>query len=75
MRSPLLFAALLVTPLTLAACATGRDLPTYQEEMSTLEADCAARGGILTPSGRQTGRPQVDYVCKVSGGASRIQQN
>ncbi|WP_313573599.1 hypothetical protein [Brevundimonas sp.] len=66
--------AVIAAPLALAACATGRDMPTYQEELSKLDADCVARGGILTPSGTQTGRPQADYLCKITGGASRIPQ-
>jgi hypothetical protein len=40
--------------------------------MDQLEAECRDRGGILSPTGRQTGRPQTDYVCKITGGASRI---
>ncbi|ASD26697.1 hypothetical protein [Brevundimonas diminuta] len=74
MRSPLMLIAVIAAPLALTACATGRDLPTYREEMSKLDADCIARGGILTPSGMQTGRPQADYVCKIAGGATRIPQ-
>lgn len=72
MRPPFLFAAALALPLLLSACATGRDLPTYKQEMDKLDAECVARGGILSPSGNQTGRPQTDYVCKITGGASRI---
>lgn len=71
---PLLFLAVaLSAPLALAACASGgATLPSYGQEMKTLEAECTARQGILTPSGLQTGRPQTDYVCKITGGASRI---
>jgi len=75
MRSPLLLAAALTAPLILAGCATGPGQPTYQEEMTKLDAECVARGGILTPSGMQTGRPQTDYLCKITGGASRLMQN
>jgi hypothetical protein len=74
MRAALFLAVVLAAHLGLSACATGRDLPTYKQEMDKLDAECVARGGILTPSGRQTGRPQTDYVCKISGGASRIPQ-
>jgi len=74
MRAPLFLAAVIAAPLALAACASGRPLPTYQQEMDQLEAECRDRGGILSPSGRQTGRPQTDYVCKITGGASRIPQ-
>jgi len=69
---PALVLAALVAPLALGACATGRPLPTYQQEFDKLQAECTAREGILTPSGAQTGRPQTDYVCKITGGSSRI---
>ncbi|MET4683931.1 hypothetical protein [Brevundimonas faecalis] len=72
----LILAAALVTPLALGACAgSGKPLPTYQQEMDQLDADCVARGGILSPTGAQTGRPQTEYVCKIAGGASRLNQN
>nr|WP_313634059.1 hypothetical protein [Brevundimonas naejangsanensis] len=74
MRPPLLLIAVLAAPLALAGCATGRGLPTYQEEMTKLDAECVARGGILTPSGMQTGRPQTGYLCKMTG-ASRLRQD
>ncbi|MGW8706322.1 hypothetical protein ACWGLL_12895 [Brevundimonas sp. NPDC055814] len=74
MRAPLFLAAVIAAPLALVACASGRPLPTYQQEMDQLEAECRDRGGILSPTGLQTGRPQTDYVCKITGGASRIPQ-
>lgn len=74
MRAPLAVLIAFVAPLGLTACATDHPLPTYQQEMDTLQAECTARGGILTPTGRETGRPQTDYACKISGGASRIPQ-
>lgn len=54
---------------TLSACAsTG---PTsYDEDMAKLEADCRARGGILTPTGAMTGRPQTEYACEIRGQSS-----
>lgn len=69
MRAPL---AILVVPLVLGACAGGRALPTYQQEYDQLDAECTARGGILSPTGAASGRPQVDNVCKIIGPASRI---
>ncbi|WP_024354963.1 hypothetical protein [Brevundimonas naejangsanensis] len=75
MRPPILLIAAIAAPLALAGCATGRGLPTYQEEMTKLDAECVARGGILSPSGMQTGRPQTDYLCKIAGGASRLPHN
>ena len=69
MRTALVLTAL----LTLGACATGPAGPhSYQAELDRLEATCQARGGILTPTGDQSGRPQTDYACKITGGASRL---
>jgi len=64
----------LMLAIGLAACASGRaPLPTYGDELARLSSDCAERGGILAPAGSgMTGRPQTDYVCRISGGASRI---
>jgi len=58
--------------LGLSACATRGERPSFSDELKTLDARCVERGGILTPSGLQTGRPQTDYVCKITGGASRL---
>lgn len=73
MRAALILAAV-VAPLALGACANGKTFPTYQEEFDKLNADCVARGGILTSSGAQTGRPQTDNICKITG-ASRLPNN
>lgn len=61
-----------VAPLTLAACATtGVDRQTYQEEFQALNAECQARGGMLTPIQGSTGpRPANDYACEIRGGGS-----
>ncbi len=74
MRAVLVLAAF-VAPLALGACATGRTSSTYQQDLDKLEAECTTRGGILSPSGAMTGRPQTDYVCKITGGATRLPQN
>jgi len=61
--------------LALSACAAGpgRDLPGYAEDLDRLAADCRDRGGILSPiPGATTGRPQTDFACRITGGASRI---
>lgn len=71
----LIVLAALVAPLALGACATGKTYPSYQQDLDKLEAECTTRGGILTPSGVTTGRVQTDYVCKITGGATRIPQN
>ncbi|CAN5230157.1 hypothetical protein BH09PSE1_BH09PSE1_28780 [soil metagenome] len=60
----------------LAACAsTGQPQETYGAATDRLAADCQARGGILTPTGGVTGRPETDNVCRISGGGSRIPGN
>ncbi len=57
----------------LSACASGPPGEnSYTAQMDRLEADCRARGGILTPTGATSGRPQRDYACQITGGASRI---
>lgn len=70
----LLFSALAAASLATAGCAAGaRPLNGYGAEMDRLTADCAERGGILTPiPGATSGRPQADYACEIRGGASRI---
>ncbi len=62
--------AFLLAGLTLALGACAAAGPSrYQSELDRLAADCAARGGILTPSGmRNTGNPAVDNACSMPGG-------
>ncbi len=54
----------------LAGCATPAGMRGETEEQR-LSRECRARGGILVPSGANTGRPQIDFVCQISGGARR----
>lgn len=55
--------------LALASCAsTGTNQ--YQEDFDKLEAECTARDGILVPTGRLSGRPQLDNVCRINSGPS-----
>ena len=61
------FAAPAVLAVALSACASGMGTDHYQSEYERLSADCTARGGILSPTGSQSGRPQLDNVCKVTG--------
>jgi hypothetical protein len=62
-----------VAALTLSACATDRPLQTHAERLAELEQECRARGGVLVPSGAPlTGRPEVDYHCRITGGATRL---
>lgn len=53
--------------LMLSACASGAGQNHYQSEFERLSAECEGRGGILSPTGQQTGRPQTDNVCKITG--------
>ena len=56
----------------LAACAPTTGPSRYAEELRQLSDSCEARGGILVPTGQQSGRPQNDNVCRITGGASRL---
>ena len=62
-----LFAAPVALALALSACASGMGETRNETAYQRLAADCAARGGILSPTGSQSGRPQLDNVCKVTG--------
>lgn len=57
--------------LGLAACATTPDESRYNEDLRQLAADCAARGGVLAPTGQLTGRPETENVCRIND-ASRL---
>ncbi|MEW6538285.1 MAG: hypothetical protein AB1448_06805 [Pseudomonadota bacterium] len=70
MRVVILSAAV-VLPL-LSGCGTTGATNTYQQELNALEAACTRNQGILTPTGLQTGRPQTEYACKISGLITRI---
>ena len=61
-----LLAAPAALALTLSACASDMGPNRYQTELDQLSADCEARGGILAPTGQQTGQPQLDNVCKIT---------
>jgi hypothetical protein len=57
----------------LSACASsGPPQDDYLSRTEKLAAECDARGGILAPTGGQTGRPETDNFCKITGGASRL---
>ncbi len=53
--------------LALGACSTSSGGNTYTAEYDRLVADCRERGGILAPTGSQSGRPQNDNICRVTG--------
>lgn len=58
--------------LAAAGCAPTTGVDRYASELQRLSDDCTARGGILSPTGHQSGRPQTDNVCRITGGASRL---
>lgn len=53
--------------LAAAACAPTTGGDRYANELQRLTEQCSARGGILSPIGGQSGRPQTDNVCKING--------
>jgi hypothetical protein len=69
---PLMLAAPAALLLALGACASTAGSSTYAQELQQLSNTCEARGGILVPTGQQSGRPQNDNVCRITGGASRL---
>lgn len=58
--------------LALAACAPTLGPSQYADELRRLSDGCESRGGILVPTGQQSGRPQNDHVCQIAGGPSRL---
>ena len=54
--------------LALGACASmGRGPPpTSAAEMAQLQSECDSRGGIVVPSGRLTGEPRLDNICRIN---------
>ena len=58
--------------LALSACAAGPTADRYGSELESLAAECRARGGILSPTGSQSGRPQIDNVCKITAETGRV---
>ncbi|KQY84974.1 hypothetical protein [Brevundimonas sp. Root1423] len=67
---------LILTPALLlfavSGCAPTTGPSNYDTEMRRLSETCAAQGGVLSPTRYQTGRPQTENVCKITGGASRL---
>lgn len=58
--------------LAVAGCASTAGVDHYASDLQKLSDDCSARGGILAPTGQQSGRPNNDNVCKIAGGPSRL---
>ncbi len=69
---PLTLAVPAALLLALAACAPTTGPSHYADELRQLSDNCEARGGILSPTGQQSGRPQNDHVCRITAGASRL---
>lgn len=69
---PLTLAVPAAVLLALAACAPTTGANSYVNELQELSDSCEARGGILVPTGQQSGRPQNDNVCRITGGPSRL---
>jgi outer membrane PBP1 activator LpoA protein len=61
--------------LALAACSTTSGANRYVSEQQRLADDCRARGGILTSTGEQSGRPQQDNVCVIRGQPASVPSN
>ena len=74
MRVPT-FAAPALLLLAAAACAPTTTGDHYASELQRLTEQCSARGGILSPTGQQSGRPQTDNVCKITGEPSPLTRN
>ena len=64
-------AVLLTFAAALAACATPTE--PRETELDRLAAECAAKGGILTPRGAPpvSGNERANHFCEIRG-ASRI---
>lgn len=62
--------ALLLLAATGCAPTVGENR--YNSDLQRLTEQCEARGGILSPTGQQSSRPQNDNVCKITGGPSRL---
>ncbi|HZV85777.1 MAG TPA: hypothetical protein VFF48_12400 [Brevundimonas sp.] len=64
----LTLAAPALLALTLSACAPTMGPPggSYLSELDQLTEQCRERGGILAPTGQQSGRPQNDNVCRMT---------
>lgn len=69
---PLILPATASLLLALTACAPTTGPGRYAEELRRLTESCEARGGILIPVGQNSGRPQTDNVCRITGGATRL---
>jgi hypothetical protein len=69
MRTLFLGAIALASASTLAACA-GTGMNSDAQEFAQLQTSCESRGGVFISSGRMTGRPGLDNLCKFNGAAT-----
>ncbi len=61
--------------MALAACAgdpASGGSHDYNAQVRQLAADCQQRGGILAPTGAQSGQAARDNVCKINGEPSGL---
>ncbi len=65
MRRPITALGLAAGLLALGACATTLGQP-VTFDLAELTTRCENRGGVLVPTGAETGRAQSDYVCQES---------
>lgn len=76
MRALTVLTPVVVLGLALAACSTtSTGANSYFDQQKRLADDCHARGGILAPTGQQSGRPQQDNVCEIRGQPARVPGN
>lgn len=66
----LVFALVLVSALSLGACASPPK-PGPRSTAERLKATCDARGGVLVANRHPTGDPAVDTLCDISRGRPR----
>jgi hypothetical protein len=64
LAAPLLF-------ILAAGCAPTTGGARGADDVQQFAADCTARGGIITATGRQTGQAQLDNTCRITG-SSRL---
>lgn len=70
---PGMIAAPLAAGLALSGCAALSSPDRFRADMDRLDRECAARGGVLTPTGAQTGYPARDFACRIGEAASRLE--
>jgi hypothetical protein len=59
----------LTSAAALSACASS-GMNSDATEFAQLQTSCETRGGVFISSGRLTGRPGLDNVCKFNGAAT-----